>query len=85
MRVVYHKNFRKQYKKLRAIQRQIDERLVLFMKNPFNPNLNNHALSGKYRGYRSINITGVYRAFYEVIEADLIQFIIVDTHSNLYR
>ncbi len=85
MRVLFHKNFKKQYKKLRAIQKKIDERLVLFMKDPFNPILNNHALGGEYEGYRSINITGDYRGLYELINNDVAYFMTIDTHSNLYQ
>ena len=85
MIVLFHKNFKKQYKKLRAIQNKIDERLVLFMKDPFNVILNNHLLGGKYGSYRSINITGDYRGLYEPIDNDVAYFMIIDTHSNLYK
>ena len=85
MRVVFHKNFEKQYKKLGAVQKKFDQRLLLFMKNPFHPILRNHSLSGKYRGYRSINVTGDYRAVYEPVGRDLAHFILVDTHSSLYQ
>jgi len=85
MKVVLHKHFKKNYKKFQAIQNKIDERLVLFMKDPFNPILNNHALSGEHAGRRSINITGDYRAIYTLLNPSLAQFIEVDTHSNLYK
>jgi addiction module RelE/StbE family toxin len=84
MNVQFNKNFIKQYKKRRAIQKQIDERLALFRVNPFDLVLNNHGLSGKYKGFRSINITGDYRAIYELIDRNTARFIDLDTHSNLY-
>ena len=85
MRALFHKNFKKRYKKLRAIQKRIDERLVLFIKDPFSKTLNNHWLSGKYKGHRSIDITGDFRGLYIPINDDVAYFITVDTHSNLYK
>ena len=85
MEIVFHKRFKKQYRKLRGSQQQIDERLVLFKQDPLAPVLNNHALTREYKGYRSINITGDLRALYEPIGKNAAFFITVDTHSNLYK
>ncbi|OGE84471.1 MAG: hypothetical protein A2846_01020 [Candidatus Doudnabacteria bacterium RIFCSPHIGHO2_01_FULL_49_9] len=85
MRVRYHKDFEKKHKKHRSLQARIDERIILFMTNPFHPILNNHALTGKYQGYRSINITGDYRAVYELLDKNNALFVDIDTHSNLYK
>lgn len=84
MNVRFSKNFLKQYKKLRAIQKKIDERLVLFRQDSHDPILNNHAPTGEYKGYRSINITGDFRALYEPVDSHVAFFITVDKHSNLY-
>lgn len=85
MQVIFHKNFKKQTAKLKTLKTKIDQRLFLFMDDPFNPVLNNHPLIGKYKGYRSINITADYRAVYESINDDLAFFITLDKHSNLYK
>ena len=85
MQVVFHKNFKKQTKKFKTLKTKIEQRLFLFMQDPFNPILNNHPLIGKYKGYRSINITADYRAVYESINDDLALFVTLDKHSNLYR
>ena len=85
MTVRFNKRFIKQYKKLRALQRKVDKRLVLFKDNPFHPTLNNHALSGKYQGRHSINITGDYRAIYTLVANDTAMFVELNTHSNLYK
>lgn len=85
MKILFHKNFKKTFKKLRKKeQKKIKEHLVIFMKNQFNPLLNNHSLQGKYKGYRSINITGDLRAIYKFLEKDECIFIVIDNHSNLY-
>lgn len=85
MKILFHKNFNKRYKKLRTIQRKVDERLALFAKDPFDPILNNHGLTGKYEGCRSINITGGYRAIYELVDDNIAYFITLGTHPNLYK
>lgn len=85
MKIAFHKNFDKCYKKLPENQQnKTQERLVLFLKDPFEPILRNHALKGKYLGYRSINITGDLRAIYKSISPEECVFVIIDTHSNLY-
>lgn len=86
MNVIFHRNFKRRYKKLRTSeQKKCDERIILFMENPFDPVLHNHALSGTWKRYRSINITGDLRALYELVDTDTALIILVDTHGNLYR
>jgi len=85
MKIRLHKNFNKQYKKLRQAQKEkVQERLVLFLKDPFHPILGNHPLKGKCTGYRSINITGNLRAVYKFVSERECIFVAIDTHSNLY-
>jgi len=85
MNIRFHKNFEKRYKRLKKIeQKKVQERLELFLKNPFNSQLNNHSLKGKYTDYRSINITGDLRAIYKFISEEECIFVLVDRHRNLY-
>ena len=85
MTFVRHERFKKDYKKLRVLDRnKCDERLLLFAEDPYNPILNNHALSGIYKGLRSINITGDFRALYQPMGKNSALFVRLDTHSNLY-
>ena len=84
MTIVFHKDFKKKYYKLSPkIVENLDDRLRLFSKDEFNPLLNNHALKGKWLGYRSINVTGDIRAIFKR-EADSAFFVAIDSHSNLY-
>ncbi|MFH1192383.1 MAG: hypothetical protein V1655_02815 [bacterium] len=46
--------------------------------------LNNHPLSGKLNGLRSINVSGDCRAIFEEKLEDII-FIAIGTHSQLYK
>lgn len=85
MRILLHKNFEKQYKKLRLREKKkFKERRDIFLKDPYNTILNNHPLHGKYKGYRSIDVTGDLRAVYELVREDLAYFVAIDTHGNLY-
>ena len=86
MKITFHKNFDKQYKKLsKEQQKKTRERLEVFLDNSFDPILNNHPLKGKYTNYRSINITGDLRAIYKFIDEDKCIFVAVDSHSSLYK
>lgn len=59
-------------------------RLRLFNEQPYHPLLKNHSLKGDQRGYRSINITGDWRAIYEPIGEDTVRFVDIGTHHDLY-
>ena len=85
MDIRIHRNFERQYVRMPTnIQKRFKERRDVFMQNPFDPVLQNHALKGKYQGYRSINITGDIRAVYKLIDRDTIVFVDLGTHSGLY-
>ena len=86
MRIILHKNFIKMYKRLRPTeQRHFKEQRDQFWIDPYHPTLNNHALRGKYTGYRSINITGDIRAIYKLVDNDTFLFVTIGTHKKLYR
>lgn len=85
MKYSFSRKFSKQYTKAPLnIKSSFDRRLLLFYENQFHPLLNNHALAGKYIGYRSINVTGDWRAIFREIGKELIYFDLLDKHSNLY-
>lgn len=85
MKIVFHRNFEKRYKKLSDnLKRKVKEKNILFEKDPYDPVLNNHALKGKYLGYRSFNITGNIRIIYKFLEKDIALFSEIGTHSELY-
>ena len=79
------KSFDKQYLKLAPKQQdRFKDRLGIFRLTPFDPILRNHALKGKYLGYRSIDIAGDLRALYTVKGDTVIIFGFIGTHSQLY-
>lgn len=85
MNIETTKAFDKQYAKLNIkVKLAFKQRVTLFKANPFDTKLRNHALKGKYLGYRSIDITGDVRALYTVHGDTVIIFGFIGTHSQLY-
>lgn len=85
MKIVYHQRFLKGFQKLPGkIQGKFFERLELFQREPFHPLLHNHSVEPAYPSWRSINITGDYRALYEIQKEGSVVFMKIGTHSELY-
>jgi addiction module RelE/StbE family toxin len=85
MKIIFQKKFEKEYKKLPdKIKLKIQEKNILFERDPNNPILNNHALHGKYMGYRSISVTGNIRVIYRFLGKVTVIFSEIGTHSKLY-
>jgi addiction module RelE/StbE family toxin len=81
----YSTRFKKQYRRADAvIQAAADERIVLFLREPFHQLLDNHPLKGRWRGYRSINVTGDWRAIFKMVDAETAYFVEIGTHPTLY-
>ena len=89
MTIRYSPAFFGRLKKANArIKKSVKERILLFSKNPYNPQLNNHLLKREYKGHRSINITADWRALYtEKREGkdSIAYFTSLGTHRELYK
>lgn len=85
MEFVYKKRFGKSFKDFsQKLREKFSERLDIFVKNKYDPILDNHSVDKAYPGCRSIDITGDYRAiFFE--EGEVITFVAIGTHAQLYR
>ena len=87
VKIDYSKRFEKDLRKV-PLKTQIAfrNRLEVFLTDKFNPILRNHPLTGKYQGYRSINVTGDWRAIYrEMDNGKTIYFDLLGTHGKLYK
>lgn len=86
MKFIFHKRFEKKYVKLDPkVRKSFRKRKDVFLKDPFDPMLRNHPLSGNRKGQWSINISGDWRAIYIFKNKETVIFIDIDTHSNLYK
>lgn len=67
MKIYFKKSFIKQYQKLpKSARAKIDHTLEIFEKNPHDPKLYNHPLTGKLAGKRSIAAGFDLRIIFEV-------------------
>ena len=79
--------FAKQLKKSPAKKGAFEKRTRLLLKTPYHPQPCNHALSGRYTGLRSINLTGDWRVIFSIKTTRSrtdITFQAKRTHSQLY-
>jgi addiction module RelE/StbE family toxin len=87
MNIDFSKNFDRQFESwLNVRQRQQAlEAIELFIDQPFHKDLRNHALYGKWQGYRSISVGGDLRLHFKVISSDRVLFEAVGSHDQLYK
>ncbi len=84
-RIDFSKTFDKQLRLAPLkIKTAFQKRFELFLADSFHPQLNNHLLSGKFWGHRSISVTGDWRAIFRVTD-DSVIFEALGTHSQLYK
>ncbi len=86
MEIIYHKNFDKAFVKLTPKQQmKVDETITIFIQNPFDSQLRNHALHGKETGKRAISAGGDLRlVFEEGNNYQTVMFYRVGTHTQVY-
>lgn len=85
MKIDSSNKFDKKFLKLPVkIRVQFSERLTMFIANPQDPLLKNHSLHGKMSGRKSFAINGDYRVIYRLISHEVIEFINIGTHNQVY-
>ncbi|MCU0653016.1 MAG: type II toxin-antitoxin system mRNA interferase toxin, RelE/StbE family [Candidatus Pacebacteria bacterium] len=85
MKIGYSERFLKQQGKApENVREALKERLRIFARDKFNIILNNHQLTGKMKGLRSINVNGDWRALFEELSNGDVIFKAIGTHSQLY-
>ncbi len=87
--ITFDPSFKKSFKKRIAVNIKLfdkfKERMNLFSQENFNPVLHDHQLSGKMKYYRSFSITGDYRVIYRVIDDNIVAFVDIGTHNQVYK
>lgn len=78
----FDKNFAKLSKK---VKEKTIIQLTIFINDPVDFRLNNHSLNGKWRHYRSINITADIRAVYKLEDRKIARFVDIGSHTDLYK
>lgn len=81
----FKKNFNKRIKSNRSLCNKYKQRLLLFMSNSSSPILKDHGLIGKMKDFRSFSITGDIRVIYQQESEDIINFIDIGSHNQVYN
>ena len=87
MKILYHKNFLKNYRKRilanRVLDSQFKKRLKIFQQNPHHPSLKDHRLVGSKKAYRAFSIAGDTRVVYKKFNETILLYDI-GTHNQVY-
>ncbi|PIV46067.1 type II toxin-antitoxin system mRNA interferase toxin, RelE/StbE family [bacterium (Candidatus Moisslbacteria) CG12_big_fil_rev_8_21_14_0_65_36_11] len=82
MRIYYSSKFEREYKKLPLkIKRKAEKQEKIFRKNPFDPRLKTHKLSGALKDFWSFLVDQKYRIIFEFANEKTIWFHSVGDHS----
>lgn len=82
MKIYYSSKFAKEYKRLSyRIKLAAEKREIIFRKDPFDPRLKTHKLTGKLKEYYSFSIDYKYRIIFEFARGNIIWFHSVGTHK----
>lgn len=82
MKIYYSSKFAKEYKRLPLkVKIAAEKKEKIFRKNPRNPRLKTHRLTGKLKEYYSFSIDYQYRIIFEFRETEVVWFHSVGTHE----
>jgi len=86
MKIRYHKNFEKKFKKLSPdVKKNVVSAVRIFSKNPFYTALKNHPLKGSLKGKRAFSVTGDVRIIFEEYDGYVLVIMLdVGTHNQVY-
>ena len=82
MKIIYSTKFAKEYKRLPLeVKKLAEKKETIFRKDPFEPSLKAHKLTGKLKEYYSFSIDYQYRIIFEFAEKNVVWFHSVGTHE----
>jgi len=86
MTIDFSLSFDRHFAKLSKAQKQlVKDALELFSEDPFHDTLRNHPLTGQWARYRSISADSDLRLHYQSISAEVVLFVAVGSHGQLYK
>ena len=87
MKIQYHREFLKSYKKRVApypkLEKQFKLQLEKLLKDSNDPSLRDHKLIGKRKNFRSFSVTGDIRVIYVIVDNNIWLYDI-GSHSQVY-
>ncbi len=88
IKLVWHKSFVRAYKKTikkdPKLKGKLEEALNLFVKDPFNPILGTHKLSGKLRGHHAFGLGYDFRVVIKFVNHKEVALITIGRHEEVY-
>lgn len=86
MKIIYHKRFEKQFKKLTPkFKNKVIEVIGIFINDPLDKRLLNHNLKGNLLGKKAISINSDLRIIFEEFDDyTLVVFLDLGTHNHVY-
>lgn len=72
-------------KKDKKLILKIEKQIKLFEKDPKHPSLRTHKLTGNLGDTWSISISRGFRMVYLVLEKDIVYFVDIGTHDEVYK
>jgi addiction module RelE/StbE family toxin len=88
IRVAFSSSFKRALKSLLkkhpAKQKNFEERLTLFIENPYHPKLETHKLKGHLNGYLAFTIEYDIRVIFYFESDHLVIFTDIGTHDEVY-
>lgn len=82
MELFYTSRFRREAKALPVIlRRTVEDRLALFVREPFHPSLKTHKLSGKLKGFLAFSIDYRIRVIFEFPNKNRVLLHSIGDHS----
>jgi len=86
--VNFNRNFVKSYGKRvkhnKKVKLQFEKRTDLFKIDRNNSLLKDHGLVGDKQGLRSFSISGDFRVIYRLVSEELVEFLDVGSHNQVY-
>jgi addiction module RelE/StbE family toxin len=82
MIILYSPKFAREYKKLSDEVKSVAEtKEEIFRKDPFDPRLKTHKLTGEFEGFLSFSINYSYRIIFDFADKNIARFYRIGTHD----
>ena len=82
MIIIYSPKFSREYKKVPAAIKIIAEKQeVIFRKNPFDPRLKTHKLTGPLDGFYAFSVNHKYRIIFDLMDQATARFYSIGDHD----
>ncbi|MCX6739027.1 MAG: type II toxin-antitoxin system mRNA interferase toxin, RelE/StbE family [Candidatus Parcubacteria bacterium] len=82
MIIFYSPKFAREYKKLpEEVKDTAEIKETIFRKDPYDPRLKTHKLSGEFEGFLSFSINYSYRIIFDFADKNTVRFYRIGTHD----